>query len=304
MVTPVAVVGATGRLGALVASVVEELPGFELVARLSSKDGAHEAPPSVFAGAELVVDVTVPRSARRSSRTRSPAERTCSSGPRGGPRRGSRSSGRPRGPTRPGCPRRPELLDRLGARYPPRDDRRAVVPVGRDRRDPPRRQGGLAVRHRRPHRGAHRRRPPRGRPGRRPPRRPARPRQQVASIPIHSLRLPGVKAVQDVLLSGPGETLTIRHDTNDDVAYLSGIRAALSAVGSMRGPHGGARQRARDRLRSGPCVRSCGHRSGAPRSWRCSSCSTSCSSGSVPSRSSPRVSRSASASASRCSSSR
>ena len=55
-----AVVGATGRLGGLVASVVEELPEFELVARLSSKDGAHEAPPSVFGGAALVVDVTVP----------------------------------------------------------------------------------------------------------------------------------------------------------------------------------------------------------------------------------------------------
>ena len=59
--------------------------------------------------------------------------------------------------------------------------------------------------------------------------------QQVASVPVHSLRLPGVKAVQDVLLSGPGETLTIRHDTNDDVAYVAGIRAALSALGYARG---------------------------------------------------------------------
>ena len=59
--------------------------------------------------------------------------------------------------------------------------------------------------------------------------------QQVASVPIHSLRLPGVKAVQDVLLSGPGETVTIRHDTNDDVAYDAGVRAALSAVVDARG---------------------------------------------------------------------
>ena len=43
MVTPVAVVGASGRLGALVAAVVEELPDFALVARLSSADRAHEA---------------------------------------------------------------------------------------------------------------------------------------------------------------------------------------------------------------------------------------------------------------------
>jgi 4-hydroxy-tetrahydrodipicolinate reductase len=60
MVTPVAVVGATGRLGGLVAAVVDDLPEFELVARLSSKDGAHEAGPTVFNGAALVVDVTVP----------------------------------------------------------------------------------------------------------------------------------------------------------------------------------------------------------------------------------------------------
>ena len=54
-------------------------------------------------------------------------------------------------------------------------------------------------------------------------------------MPIHSLRLPGVKAVQDVVLSGPGETLTIRHDTNGDVAYVAGIRAALANVVSARG---------------------------------------------------------------------
>ncbi len=37
--------------------------------------------------------------------------------------------------------------------------------------------------------------------------------QQVASVPIHSLRRPGVVARQETILSGPGESLTIVHDT-------------------------------------------------------------------------------------------
>src|SRR5690606_38314301 len=37
--------------------------------------------------------------------------------------------------------------------------------------------------------------------------------QQVAGVPVHSLRRPGVIARQDVVLSGPGESLTFTHDT-------------------------------------------------------------------------------------------
>lgn len=60
--------------------------------------------------------------------------------------------------------------------------------------------------------------------------------QQVASIPIHSLRRPGVIAVQSVILSGPGESLTITHDTVDPAAaYAPGIRLALARASSVRG---------------------------------------------------------------------
>ena len=55
--------------------------------------------------------------------------------------------------------------------------------------------------------------------------------QQVASVPIHSLRRPGVVASQSVLLSGPGETLTLTHDTIEPAAaYGPGIRLVLGAV--------------------------------------------------------------------------
>ncbi|GAB3599795.1 4-hydroxy-tetrahydrodipicolinate reductase [Microbacterium tumbae] len=52
--------------------------------------------------------------------------------------------------------------------------------------------------------------------------------QQVAGVPIHSLRRPGVVARQDVILSGPGESLTITHDTVESApAYAPGIRLAV-----------------------------------------------------------------------------
>ncbi len=60
--------------------------------------------------------------------------------------------------------------------------------------------------------------------------------QQVASVPIHSLRRPGVIARQDVVLSGPGESLTLTHDTVDSaLAYAPGIRLALAHAVDVRG---------------------------------------------------------------------
>jgi 4-hydroxy-tetrahydrodipicolinate reductase len=59
--------------------------------------------------------------------------------------------------------------------------------------------------------------------------------QQVGSIPVHSLRLDGVLARQEVLLGGDGELLTIRHDTSSPTAYALGIRMALDALPHTRG---------------------------------------------------------------------
>jgi 4-hydroxy-tetrahydrodipicolinate reductase len=59
--------------------------------------------------------------------------------------------------------------------------------------------------------------------------------QQVASIPIHSLRLAGVVAKQDVLFGGDGEVLTITHETLSPSAYEAGILLALRAVRELEG---------------------------------------------------------------------
>jgi 4-hydroxy-tetrahydrodipicolinate reductase len=49
-------------------------------------------------------------------------------------------------------------------------------------------------------------------------------------VPIHSVRLPGIVAHQEVLLSQPGELLTIRHDAFSREAYVPGVLLALERV--------------------------------------------------------------------------
>jgi 4-hydroxy-tetrahydrodipicolinate reductase len=48
--------------------------------------------------------------------------------------------------------------------------------------------------------------------------------------PIHSVRLPGLLAHQEVIFGGAGETLTIRHDTTSREAFVQGILLALDKV--------------------------------------------------------------------------
>ena len=52
-------------------------------------------------------------------------------------------------------------------------------------------------------------------------------------VPIHSVRLPGLVAHQEVILGGTGETLTIRHDTTSREAFAPGVRLALEKLGTL-----------------------------------------------------------------------
>jgi 4-hydroxy-tetrahydrodipicolinate reductase len=49
-------------------------------------------------------------------------------------------------------------------------------------------------------------------------------------VPIHSVRLPGLNAHQEVILGGAGETLTIRHDALSREAYTPGVLLALERL--------------------------------------------------------------------------
>jgi 4-hydroxy-tetrahydrodipicolinate reductase len=53
--------------------------------------------------------------------------------------------------------------------------------------------------------------------------------------PIHSVRLPGLVAHQETIFGGPGETLTIRHDSLARESFGPGIVAAVRAVREQRG---------------------------------------------------------------------
>jgi len=52
-------------------------------------------------------------------------------------------------------------------------------------------------------------------------------------VPIHSVRLPGLLAHQEVLLGGRGELLTIRHDALSREAYVPGVLLALERLGTL-----------------------------------------------------------------------
>jgi 4-hydroxy-tetrahydrodipicolinate reductase len=51
---------------------------------------------------------------------------------------------------------------------------------------------------------------------------------------IHSIRLPGLVAHQEVIFGGVGETLTIRHDTTSREAFVPGVLLALERVRELR----------------------------------------------------------------------
>jgi 4-hydroxy-tetrahydrodipicolinate reductase len=51
--------------------------------------------------------------------------------------------------------------------------------------------------------------------------------------PIHSVRLPGMVANQEVIFGGHGETLTIRHDSIDRKAFMPGVVLAIQKIGQL-----------------------------------------------------------------------
>ncbi|GAA1149776.1 4-hydroxy-tetrahydrodipicolinate reductase [Nesterenkonia lutea] len=58
---------------------------------------------------------------------------------------------------------------------------------------------------------------------------------EVAGIHVHSVRLRGLVAHQEVLLGSPGEQLTIRHDSFDRASFMPGVLLGLRTVGTRPG---------------------------------------------------------------------
>jgi 4-hydroxy-tetrahydrodipicolinate reductase len=54
--------------------------------------------------------------------------------------------------------------------------------------------------------------------------------------PIHSVRLPGLVAHQEVIFGGEGQTLSIRHDSTDRRSFMPGVLLAVRRVGDLPDP--------------------------------------------------------------------
>ena len=57
----------------------------------------------------------------------------------------------------------------------------------------------------------------------------------IDGVRVHAVRLPGLLAHQEVILGGPGQTLTIRHDSTDRASFLPGVLMAVRSIARLRG---------------------------------------------------------------------
>jgi len=57
--------------------------------------------------------------------------------------------------------------------------------------------------------------------------------EALGGVPVHSVRLPGLVAHQEVLFGGEGQLLTIRHDAFSREAYVPGVLLALERLGAL-----------------------------------------------------------------------
>ena len=55
-------------------------------------------------------------------------------------------------------------------------------------------------------------------------------------VPIHSVRLPGIVADQEVILGDVAQTLTIRHVTTDRTSFMPGVLLAVRGVAELPEP--------------------------------------------------------------------
>ena len=58
---------------------------------------------------------------------------------------------------------------------------------------------------------------------------------EVDGVRVHAVRLPGLVAHEEVLFGGPGQTLSLRHDTMDRAAFMPGVLLAIRAVADRPG---------------------------------------------------------------------
>lgn len=223
MPTRIAVVGATGRLGSQVCDVIDAMPDAEVIAALNSHSDLHD-----MLGADLAIDVTLPSvSARVVEFALSQgikalvgtsgwsADKLVALGTSVQAMPGASVYVVPNfslGATLQGVAARLlaehfESIEIVETHHAGKVDSpsgtavRMAEQIAEVRRD----RGGVIA--------PHSNQTARG--------------ELVAGVPVHSLRLSGVIAHQDIVFGGVGESLTLRHDTHSRDAYSAGIALAI-----------------------------------------------------------------------------
>ena len=234
----VAVLGANGRMGAEAVKAVDAAADLTLVAALGRNDSLDTL---VSSGAQIVVDLTVPESTEANVRFAVEHGMHAVVGTTGwdaGPARGAARNSSPASPASgvliaPNFALGSVLASAFAAKA------SQLLRIGRNHRTAPPGQGGRPVRHGRAHRAADLRRARR----RRRARQPRRHHHELAGargcdvdgVRVHSVRLRGLVAHQEVLLGGPGEQLTFRHDSFDRASFMPGVLLGVRNVAAHPG---------------------------------------------------------------------
>src|SRR5690554_2134819 len=231
MTTTVAVVGATGTMGTLISRLINESPDFELVASLSSA-----SPLSDMEAAELVVDFTHPAVSQKVVQHAVDAGLNVLVGTSGwSADRISALTRRLESTPEVGVVIIPNFsvgsalvtaFAAMAARF--YDSIEIVETHHAAKVDSPSGTAvrtaeliGLARRALGPVAAPHTDQRARG--------------QQVSSVPIHSLRMRGVMAQQEVRFGGSGELVSLSHETTSAESYEAGLLLGLAAAREARG---------------------------------------------------------------------
>ena len=239
--TDVLVTGAAGKMGGLSAATIAAQDDLRLVALVDPKGGASAGDAPCFATVEQALALTSPAAALEFSLPAAVFDNTklllaagvpTVVGATGLDDAQSRSSAPPRHGRR-GPRDRAQLRPRSGAADALRRRGGEVLRARRGHRDARGRQARRAVGHQPAHGAPHGRGAglrPAGR-----ARRAAVSRSAADHVRIHSVRLPGVVAHQEVLFGGDDELLTLRHDSLSRRSFMSGVLLALRRVTGIKG---------------------------------------------------------------------
>ncbi|MGZ4294882.1 MAG: 4-hydroxy-tetrahydrodipicolinate reductase [Solirubrobacteraceae bacterium] len=203
----VAVAGAAGRMGATVCGAIEGADDMELVARADPALGTSVTE-ALAAGPDVLVDFTIPTTALANAREAVAAGVHVVIGTTGfdlselEPLRGANVF------VAPNFAIGAVLMMRFAVEAARHMARAEVIELHHDRKVD--RPSGTAARTAKLMREA-----------------------SGHEVPVHSVRLPGLVAHQEVILGDVGQTLTIRHDSIDRESFMPGVLLAVRAVGGL-----------------------------------------------------------------------